>query len=137
MSKFFYLLYMCSSDELVLDSKPSESRLPTISEISSEESVDHNVNELSESVVPLSETQVLLPDEQNSIINQQSNESKTNTKMLNSEVPIEDESEATEMDKAFTFGSFDNVKPLVLSVPPRPEAIKLANLLNSQMITNK
>ncbi|KAH8875571.1 hypothetical protein KSF78_0004678 [Schistosoma japonicum] len=121
-------------DELVLDSKPSESRLPTISEISSEESVDHNVNELSESVVPLSETQVLLPDEQNSIINQQSNESKTNTKMLNSEVPIEDESEATEMDKAFTFGSFDNVKPLVLSVPPRPEAIKLANLLNSQMI---
>ncbi|KAK4471883.1 hypothetical protein MN116_005270 [Schistosoma mekongi] len=127
-------------DGIVLDSNPSASPLSTVPEISSEESIDHNVNKLSESVVPLSETHNLIADEQDSIINQTSNDNKTNTKMSNSEVPVEDESdflEATEMDKTFTFGSFDNVKPLVLSVPPRPEAIKLANLLNSQVITNK
>ncbi|XP_018650829.1 hypothetical protein Smp_137930 [Schistosoma mansoni] len=122
-------------DRTVLDSDLSEARLSTVSEISLEESVNPTVSELNESVVPLSETQVLLPDEEDGIINQQLNEIKVNTKNLKNEVIEENEGDllqATEIDKTLTFGSFDNVIPFVMSVPPRPEALKLANLLNSQ-----
>ncbi|CAH8546505.1 unnamed protein product [Schistosoma rodhaini] len=125
-------------DRTMLDSDLSEARLSTVSEISLEESVNPTVSELNESVVPLSETQVLLPDEEDGIINQQLNGIKVNTKNLKNEVIEENEGDllqASEIDKTLTFGSFDNVIPFVMSVPPRPEAIKLANLLNSQKIT--
>uniref|UniRef100_A0A095AMD8 Uncharacterized protein n=1 Tax=Schistosoma haematobium TaxID=6185 RepID=A0A095AMD8_SCHHA len=125
-------------DRTVLDSNFSEARLSTVSEISLEESVNPTVSELNESVVPLSETQVLLSDEEDGIINQQLNVIKVNTKDSKNEVIEENEGDllqASEMDKTLTFGSFDNVIPFVMSVPPRPEAIKLANLLNSQKIT--
>ncbi|CAH8535290.1 unnamed protein product [Schistosoma bovis] len=115
-----------------------EARLSTVSEISLEESVNPTVSELNESVVPLSETQVLLSDEEDGIINQQLNVIEVNTKNSKNEVIEENEGDllqASEMDKTLTFGSFDNVIPFVMSVPPRPEAIKLANLLNSQKIT--
>ncbi|CAI2728960.1 unnamed protein product [Schistosoma spindalis] len=122
-------------DRTVLDSNFSEARLSTVSEISLEESVNPTVSEINESVVPLSETQILLSDEEDSIINQQLNEIKVNTKNSKNEVIEENEGDllqASEIDKTLTFGSFDNVVPFVMSVPPRPEAIKLANLLNSQ-----
>ncbi|CAI2728957.1 unnamed protein product [Schistosoma spindalis] len=125
-------------DRTVLDSNFSEARLSTVSEISLEESVNPTVSEINESVVPLSETQILLSDEEDSIINQQLNEIKVNTKNSKNEVIEENEGDllqASEIDKTLTFGSFDNVVPFVMSVPPRPEAIKLANLLNSQKIT--
>ncbi|CAH8535272.1 unnamed protein product [Schistosoma bovis] len=125
-------------DATVLDSNFSEARLSTVSEISLEESVNPTVSELNESVVPLSETQVLLSDEEDGIINQQLNVIEVNTKNSKNEVIEENEGDllqASEMDKTLTFGSFDNVIPFVMSVPPRPEAIKLANLLNSQKIT--
>ncbi|CAH8533029.1 unnamed protein product [Schistosoma guineensis] len=115
-----------------------EARLSTVSEISLEESVNPAVSELNESVVPLCETQVLLSDEEDGIINQQLNVIKVNTKNSKNEVIEENEGDllqASEMDRTLTFGSFDNVIPFVMSVPPRPEAIKLANLLNSQKIT--
>ncbi|VDP71323.1 unnamed protein product, partial [Schistosoma curassoni] len=129
-----------------------EARVSTVSEISLEESVNPTVSELNESVVPLSETQVLLSDEEgkysvmniflinlqsDGIINQQLNVIKANTKNSKNEVIEENEGDllqASEMDKTLTFGSFDNVIPFVMSVPPRPEAIKLANLLNSQKV---
>ncbi|CAH8533004.1 unnamed protein product [Schistosoma guineensis] len=125
-------------DRTVLDSNFSEARLSTVSEISLEESVNPAVSELNESVVPLCETQVLLSDEEDGIINQQLNVIKVNTKNSKNEVIEENEGDllqASEMDRTLTFGSFDNVIPFVMSVPPRPEAIKLANLLNSQKIT--
>ncbi|CAH8535897.1 unnamed protein product [Schistosoma margrebowiei] len=124
-------------DRTVRDSNFS-AQLSTVSEISLEESVNPTISELNESVLPLSETQVLLSDEEDGIINQKLNEIKVNTKNLKNEVIEENEGDllqASEIDKTLTFGSFDNVIPFVMSVPPRPEAIKLANLLNSQKIT--
>ncbi|VDP54003.1 unnamed protein product [Schistosoma mattheei] len=139
-------------DATVLDSNFSEARLSTVSEISLEESVNPTISELNESVVPLSETQILLSDEEgkysvmniflinlqsDGVINQQLNEIKVNTKNSKNEVIEENEGDllqASEMDKTLTFGSFDNVIPFVMSIPPRPEAIKLANLLNSQKV---
>ncbi|VDP05653.1 unnamed protein product [Schistosoma margrebowiei] len=123
---------------------PREAQLSTVSEISLEESVNPTISELNESVLPLSETQVLLSDEEGKytvmnicLINLQT-DGIINQKNLKNEVIEENEGDllqASEIDKTLTFGSFDNVIPFVMSVPPRPEAIKLANLLNSQKIS--
>lgn len=80
-----------------------EARLSTVSEISLEESVNPTVSELNESVVPLSETQVLLSDEEgkysimniflinlqsDGIINQQLNVIEVNTKYVTNSFKI-------------------------------------------------
>ncbi|CAH8848355.1 unnamed protein product [Trichobilharzia szidati] len=115
-------------------------RLSPVSETNLEESLKDAVHDVSDSIVPLSATQSLLPSDQHVTSNEKSHED--NKKKEPKEDPIvgnEDdllqENEGNSSTQAF--GSFENVTPLIMSIQPRPEAIRLANILNTQNIVSR
>nr|CAH8848283.1 unnamed protein product [Trichobilharzia regenti] len=127
------------SGQSVVDAK-LPGRLSPVSETNLEESLKEAAHDVSDSIVPLSATQNLSPSDQNVISNEKSHEDNKK-KESKEESVVENEDDLLQENEANSstqaFGSFENVTPLVMSIQPRPEAIQLANILNTQKIVSK
>ncbi|CAH8562797.1 unnamed protein product [Heterobilharzia americana] len=125
---------MLSNISMVDSSLPD--RLSPVIETNLEEPLTASVNEVKPSSISLPEAQDLLTNDHiDDILIDKPNEVKRDAKERKKELTTGSKDEilqANESDKTLAFGSFNNVKPLIMSTQPRQEALRLANILNTQ-----